>query len=68
MKEILKKSRELFKTGDYFTSASGLLATPIKVSTLKISDNYPNMIVNSDNGGIIAIVEEDGEIMWAKKV
>lgn len=67
MKELLQQIKQTFKTGDLFYSASNLLSSPLKVGLIKISENYPNMII-SDNGGILAIVEEDGEVIYAKKV
>ncbi|HSE99796.1 MAG TPA: hypothetical protein VLA48_02780 [Nitrososphaeraceae archaeon] len=67
MRDILQQIKQMFKSGDLFYSASNLLSSPLRVGLIKISENYPNMII-SDNGGILAIVEEDGEIIYAKKV
>ncbi len=60
---LLNKARQEYPIGTVFISASGLLKTPLKVSSLKESENYKGVIHNAE-GGIIY----DGHGKWAVKV
>jgi len=62
MKELLKKCREEYPKNTLFYSATGNLKSPMRVSSLDISDVYKNTITNSEGG----VVYDDG--VWAKKV
>jgi hypothetical protein len=60
---ILTRAKREYPSGTIFISASGLLKSPMRVSSLKISENYKGVIHNSE-GGIIY----DGHGRWAIKV
>jgi hypothetical protein len=61
MEKILKQAKEEYQWGSYFYSTTGKIKSPIRVTELKISDNYPNMIVEIEGG----VVYDNG--VWAKK-
>lgn len=64
MNNLLKQAKEKFPKGSLFYSASGLINSPIRVTSLRESENYKGVIVNSE-GGVIY----DGESkVWAKKI
>lgn len=66
--KLLKEAKAKFKKGNLFISASGNLKSPLLVDELKISEIYPNTIVN-ESGGVICMPDEDtGNIVWAKKI
>jgi hypothetical protein len=52
MEQLLKDAEERYPYGTYFLSASGKLKSPLKVTKLKIAENYKNTIVETE-GGII---------------
>lgn len=61
---LLKQAREIYPIGSLFLSSTGLLKTPIRVTGLKLSDNYKNVVVNT-SGGVLF----DGENkIWAEKL
>lgn len=62
IKQTLKKCREEYPKNTLFYSATGNLKTPIRVSSLDISDVYKNTVVNSEGG----VIYDDG--IYAKKV
>lgn len=66
MKDLLKTAEKNYKEGEYFLSATKNVKAPIKVTFLKISENYPNCIVNSEGGVICEKIGE--EVVWAEKV
>ena len=61
MEKILKQAREEYEWGSYFYTTTGAIKSPMKVTDLKISNNYPNSIVDSEGG----VVYDNG--VWAKK-
>ena len=68
MLEILKIAKKEYPKGTLFISATKQLKSPIKVGSLKISENYTRTITN-DNGGIVAIASKDLKtITWAEKI
>lgn len=68
MLEILKIAKKEYPRNSLFISASKLLKSPIRVGSLKISENYERTITN-DAGGIIAIASKDLKtITWAEKI
>jgi len=67
MNKLLKEAKEKFKKGDLFLTATGNIKSPMMVSLLIVSENYPNTIVN-ENGGVIVTEDEDGKQTWATKV
>ncbi len=62
MKDILKEAKRKFPKGSYFLSATGNLKSPLKVIELRVSEIYPDCIVNSEGG----VVYEGGN--WAERV
>lgn len=66
--KLLKEAKGKFKKGDLFISASGVLKSALTVNELKISEIYPDTIVNEAGGVICQPDEVTGEIVWAKKV
>lgn len=60
---LLNRARKEYPSGTIFISASGALKSPLKVASLKESENYKGVIHNTE-GGIIY----DGHGKWAVKV
>lgn len=49
---LLKEAKLKFPKGSLFYSATGNLKTPIRVTSLRVSENYKNTIVNAEFGVI----------------
>ena len=49
---LLKEAKLKFPKGSLFYSATGLIKTPIRVTSLRVSENYKNTIVNAEYGVI----------------
>ena len=64
---LLSEAKKRFKKGDLFISATGNLKNPLPVNQLIVSENYEDTISN-ELGGIICTPDEDGNIIWAKKL
>lgn len=58
---LLKEAKRLYPKGSLFLSATNNLKSPIKVSELRLSENYKNVVVNSTYG----VIFDNG---WAEKV
>ena len=62
--QLLEQAKQLYPKNTLFLSASGNLHSPIRVTSIKLSEVYKDTIVNVD-GGVIY----DGEnLIWARKV
>ena len=64
MENLLKQARKEYPSGTIFISASGLLKSPMRVSSVRLSDNYKNTVVNSEGG----ILFDGSTGKWAVKV
>jgi len=62
MKDILKIARQEYPKGTLFYSATGNLKSPLRVSSLQISEVYKGTIINTEGG----IIYDNGT--YAKKV
>jgi hypothetical protein len=61
MTELFKTARKNYPRGTYFISATGKLNSPLKVTTLKISEISGDIVDN--DGGVIYDKTTD---VWAK--
>lgn len=61
---LLKEAKREYPVGTLFLSASGNLKSPIRVTGLRESLNYKNVIVNVSGG----ILYDSVLKTWAKKV
>lgn len=66
--KLLKEAKSKYSKGDLFISASGILKSPLRVNELKISEIYPDTIVNEAGGVICQPDETTGIMVWAKKL
>lgn len=64
MQSILTRAKKEYPTGTIFISASGLLKSPMRVSSVRLSDNYKNTVVNSEGG----VIYDNDSKTWAQKV
>ena len=60
--ELLKLAKEKFPKGSLFISATNNLKSPLKVHSLRMSENYKNTVVDIEGGVIFT------DNRWAKKV
>lgn len=61
---LLKEAKREYPTGTLFYSASGNLKSPIKVTGVRESLNYKNVITNSSGG----ILYDGNTKTWATKI
>lgn len=61
MREILEQARKEYPKGIHFISATNNLKTPLKIHSLRISENYKNTIVDTEAG----VIYSNGK--WAIK-
>lgn len=52
MKEILEQARQKYPKGSHFKTVTNNIKSPLKVHSLKISENYKNTIVDTEAGVI----------------
>jgi hypothetical protein len=62
MKDLLQQAKTLYPKGTLFMSASNNLKSPLRITGLRVSENYKNTIINIDGG----IVYDNG--FWAIKI
>jgi|GEM_PF-6242547 len=62
MENLLKQAIAKYPKGTTFLSVTGNLKAPLKVTSLKMAENYKGVIVNNEGGWIF-----DGK-NWAQKV
>lgn len=59
---LLQQAKKLYPKDTLFFSASGLIKSPLRITGLRVSENYKNTIVNVDGG----LVYDNG--LWATKI
>lgn len=60
--QLLEQAKQLYPKDTLFFSSTGLISSPIRVVSLKLSEVYKDTIVNVDGGVIFS------EGIWARKI
>lgn len=64
MEEILKEANKRYPVGTSFISATGNLSRPLKITGLRLSENYKNTVVDV----MMGVVYDGSTGAWAKIV